>query len=319
MKKFIYSLVTLLLIVPVAVFAINKNGKKIEYKTNTSTSTKMIKTTLLIDHSNKKREEEEKAKQEELQKKKEEEERKKEVARLEKIEEEKKKKAEATTKAVTETEIISSRQQVTISDDQEIKNANVNQSEGASNTVTSNSEKRVFEGAKFYDRYMSSYGTDCCASTAYKEKRKSQGLTEFPTEDEILEKTLAGVGLGLTASGYQFKYKDVWFNAGSYGMVRMVAADHYGQYDFPLGTVVKITEKMTDGSETEMKAIVIDRGDYNIGLDDKPNGKHRRIFDLVSETTLAAKNYGVHNWITVEVLHVGTKEDLYNIRHYGHL
>ena len=123
---------------------------------------------------------------------------------------------------------------------------------------------------------------------------------------EAERKTLAGVGLGVTSSGYQFKYKDIWFNAGSYGMVRMVASD----YNFPIGTIVKIKDNNTG---EEYKAIVLDRGDRNIGLDSK------YIFDLVSETTIAARYYGIHRNIDVEVLHVGTRSDLKNIQNYGHL
>ena len=309
MKKFIYAFIMLIVIVPVLVFVMPKESNEVKYNTNTSTKAKMINTTVLISQSNKKKEEKEaeekKRKEEEEEKKREEEEaRQKEIKRLEKIEEEKKKKAAATTKAVTETEVISSRQQAS--------NDSGQSQIGETKTITANSEKRVFEdtngsgSAKFYDRNMSSYGTDCCASKAYKNDRISQGLTPFPSEEEKNKKTLAGVGLGVTSSGYQFKYKDIWFNAGSYGMVRMVASD----YNFPIGTIVKIKD---NNIGEEYKAIVLDRGDRNIGLDSK------YIFDLVSETTIAARYYGIHRNIDVEVLHVGTRSDLKNIQNYGHL
>ncbi len=310
MKKFIYTLIFLLLLVSSVILV--RSNKTVSYKADTSTKDKMINTTVLLDRSNKKKEEkeaEEKAKEEaEKEAKAKEEARQKEIARLEKIEEEKRKAAAKTTQVVRETEVVGSRASGLITDN------NVNQKEESVTPqietpkeikVVANSEKRVFDGAKFYDRLMSSYGTDCCRANNYTDEEKERGL--------------AVLGLGLTASGYQFKYKDIWFNAGSYGNVRMVAADHAGQIDFPLGTIVKITEKMDDGSYQSMNAIVIDRGDNNIGLDPKENGRKRRIFDLVSENMLAAESFGVHNQIDVEVLHTGTKEDLYNIRHYGRL
>ena len=314
MKKFLYIIVAALVIASSTFLMLSNNSKKIKYNSDTSTSTKMINTTVLIDHSNKIKAEEKKKQEEEEAIKEAEEKKKQEIARLEKIEEEKKKKAAATTKVVTETEVVGSRQQATLDENKEASSTEKKQEQiGETKTVEANSEKRVFEGAKFYDRKMSSYGTDCCATTAYKNNRVAQGLTEFPSEDEIMQKSLAGVGLGLTASGYQFTYKNIYFNAGQYGSVRMLAADHYGKYDFPLGTVVKITEIMDDRSTQEFKGIVLDRGDRNIGLDSK------YIFDLVSENTLAARRYGIHAEITVEVLHVGTKDDLRNIRTQGHL
>ena len=272
MKKFILVLnVILLLLVPTIIIT-NSDSSTIKYKTNTTTDIKMLKTTILIDRSNKKKEEEENKKRE-LE----------ELLRLEKIEEEKKKEAEKNTKAIKEIEYTSSLS----------KGGNVSNVE--QKEVVANSDKNVFVGAKFYSRKVSAYGTDCCGSKNISEEEKYNGLATF--------------GLGQTASGYQLQYKNINFNAGDYGNVRIVAADK----NFPIGTIVKITERMNDGSYETFNAIVLDRGDRNIGL----NSKY--IFDLLLENEQIAYSYGVHYDIDVEVLKVGNTTDQQNIKRYGHL
>ncbi len=285
MKKYIYILnIMLIALIPVTIL-VNGKDETIKYKTDATTQTKMVKTTVFLENAKeavkaKQIEEEEKKKEEEAK----EAEKKEEVAKLEKIEEQKRIEAAKTVTPVKTQEVVSSRaggsgEQVT--------------------NVVSNSDKRVFQGAKFYNRKMSSYGTDCCRANNYTDEEKSRGL--------------GALGLGMTAIGYQMTFRNIYFNAGGYGNVRMVAADHAGKLDFPLATIVKITEKMDDGSYTSFNAIVLDRGDKNIGLDSK------YIFDLVSESQVAARRWGVHGDIEVEVLKLGTVEDQRRIRNYGHL
>ena len=278
MKKFIYMFnISLLLLVPISIwFSILDSTTT--YKTNTNTTTKMIKTIVFIDRDNKKKEEEEKKQEQERREKE-------ELERLEAIEKQKQEEAAKVVEAVKQVEYESS-----------LASNGAVEDNKATTTVYANSDKLVFEGAKFYDRKMSSYGTDCCGSIAN------------ISEDEKYN-SLAVLGLGRTASGYQLEYKKIYFNAGSYGNVRIVAADK----NFPIGTIVKITERMDDGSYDVFNAIVLDRGDKNIGLNSK------FIFDLLSESQQAAYKYGVHIYIDVEVLKLGTSEDQKNIIRNGHL
>lgn len=292
MKKFIYCLnIVLLLLIPTIILVSGKDNT-MKHKSDTARDTKMIKTTVLLDRSSKKQEEEEaKRQEEELSKQREAE----EIAKLEAIEEKKREAAAKKVVPVKVQEVVSSRASAgstSTTNDTEL-------TQPSTVTVVSNSDKRVFEGAKFYDRKISSYGTDCCKVNSYTEEDK---LTNW-----------ANLGLGLTASGYQLQYKNIYFNAGSYGNVRIVAADHAGQLDFPLTTIVRITERMNDGSYDSFNAIVLDRGDKNIGLDSK------YIFDLVSENQEAARRFGIHTEIDVEVLKLGNSEMLSSVRRFGHL
>ncbi len=275
MKKFIsiINIILILLLPTIILVNSSSNAVNYNYKSNARTQTKMIKTTVLLDRSNKKQEEEEKEQQ-----------RQEELKKLEEIEKEKQKEAAKEVEAVTETRVVGSLE------------SGGNNTTNKTVKVVTNSDKRVFVGAKFYDRLVSFYGTDCCRSlTNISEEQKYNGL--------------GMLGLGMTSSGYQLSYKNIYFNAGSYGNVRIVASDN----NFTTGTIVKITERLDDGTYETFNAIVLDSGDRNIGLDSK------YIFDILVENQATAYKMGIHNQIEVEVLKLGTVEDQRNIKKYGHL
>jgi hypothetical protein len=147
--------------------------------------------------------------------------------------------------------------------------------------VEENIKNDIYGAKETYTGDLTGYGADCplCGGT----------LACMPSLDVL--------------------HGNVTYNDATYGSVRIVAADK----NFPLGTIVKITERMNDGSYETFNAIVLDRGDRNIGL----NSKY--IFDLLLENEQIAYSYGVHYDIDVEVLKVGNTTDQQNIKRYGHL
>lgn len=263
MKKFIYILnIFLLLLIPTTIFT---GGKKytINYEADTKTTTKMIKTTVLLDRSNKKKEEVEQALKEiELQEEKE----------REKEEQERKAK-EIVVKQVTVAEkvveevssLASSAGASDATNNSDHTESKKEDNIGNSTTVTINPSEKVYVGAKLTGS-MSAYGRDCCSTDPSKQ--------------------------GFTASGYNIKLNGMYYQDAVYGRVRILAADT----NFKLYSIIKVNDPL-DGQYT---AIVLDRGDKNIGIDRK------FMFDLVVESQEWAKyNYGVHKNINFEILRIG--------------
>lgn len=276
MKKFIYLLnILLLLLIPTTLYMAVEDDT-ISYRTNVVSNTKMINTTVLLDRSNEKkklREEEEKKRLEEEAK----------VMRLaeEKEKEQRKNEALIKAKAVKSTNVVKEVQVVeqvsslessgnsnhedntSSSDDTtSSKDSNV----GTTTTVTVGSNEKAYVGYKFSGN-MSAYGRDCCSSNP--------------------------ANWGLTASGFNIYTNGMYYNDNEYGRVRIIAAS---RDDFYLYSVIKVTDPI-DG---EYRAIVLDRGDKNIGIGRK------FVFDLVVESQEWARmNYGVHRNVNFEVLRIG--------------
>ena len=263
MKKFIYILNSLLLTLIPTVVIFCSNDNITHYQTDTVASTKMIKTTVLIDRSAKKKEEEESLKK----KLQEEEERKRQEERLK--EQEKAKVAIKTPVKVVEkvSSLASSDGASDATNDNnndKIENNNSN-NVGGNTTVIINPSEKVYVGSKLSGS-MSAYGRDCCSS------------------DPTLQ--------GITASGYNIKTNGMYYYDALYGRVRILASDK----NFPLYSIIKVNDPI-DG---EYKAIILDRGDKNIGFD------RRFMFDLVVESQEWARlYYGVHKNINFEILRLG--------------
>lgn len=257
MKKFIYSLnILLLILIPTVVIVCGKDSTT-NYETNTPAATKMIKTTVLLDRSAKKKEEEEA-----LRKQQEEEARKKEETRLK---EEQAKKAVVTPIKVVEkvSSLASSGGASDATNDYQTDKSD--NSVGGNTTVIINPSEKVFVGSKLSGS-MSAYGRDCCSADPNKQ--------------------------GFTASGYNIKISGMYYPDATYGRVRILASDK----NFPLYSIIKVNDPI-DG---EYKAIILDRGDKNIGIDRK------FMFDLVVESQEWARlYYGVHKNINFEILRIG--------------
>lgn len=265
MRKFIYILNILLLMLIPTVVVFGGNDGIIHYKTDTISSTKMIKTTILIDRSSKKKEEEE------IKKKQEEEQAKKELEKARQLELEKEKekqKVVAVKEPIKVVEKVSSLASSGGASDATIEYPNdkgENSNVGNNTTVIIKPSEKVYLGS-ILTGSMSAYGRDCCSSDPEKQ--------------------------GLTASGYNIKKSGMYYNDVTYGKVRILASDR----NFPLYSIIKVNDPI-DG---EYRAIVLDRGDNNIGID------RRFMFDLVVESQEWARlNYGVHRNISFEILRIG--------------
>lgn len=260
MKKFIYILNILLLTLIPTVVIFCSNDNITHYQTDTVASTKMIKTTVLIDRSAKKKEEES------LKKKlQEEEERKRQEERLK--EQEKAKVAIKTPVKVVEkvSSLASSDGASDATNDNNNDKVENSNNVGGNTTVIINPSEKVYVGSKLSGS-MSAYGRDCCSS------------------DPTLQ--------GITASGYNIKTNGMYYYDALYGRVRILASDK----NFPLYSIIKVNDPI-DG---EYKAIILDRGDKNIGFD------RRFMFDLVVESQEWARlYYGVHKNINFEILRLG--------------
>ncbi len=260
MKKFIYILNILLLTLIPTVVIFCSNDNITHYQADTVASTKMIKTTVLIDRSAKKKEEES------LKKKlQEEEERKRQEERLK--EQEKAKVAIKTPVKVVEkvSSLASSDGASDATNDYNNNDKVDNNNVGGNTTVIINPSEKVYVGSKLSGS-MSAYGRDCCSS------------------DPALQ--------GITASGYNIKTNGMYYYDALYGRVRILASDK----NFPLYSIIKVNDPI-DG---EYKAIILDRGDKNIGFD------RRFMFDLVVESQDWARlYYGVHKNINFEILRLG--------------
>ena len=142
---------------------------------------------------------------------------------------------------------------------------NNNNSVGGNTTVTINPSEQVFVGSKLSGN-MSAYGRDCCSPDPNRQ--------------------------GITASGYNIKISGMYYYDATYGRVRILASDK----NFPLYSIIKINDPI-DG---EYRAIILDRGDKNIGIDRK------FMFDLVVESQEWARlYYGVHKNNNFEILRIG--------------
>lgn len=259
MKKFIYSLnILLLILIPTVVIVCGKDSTT-NYETNTKAATKMIKTTVLLDRSTKKKEEKEALRKQE----EEEEAKRKEEVRL-KIEQEKK-------AVVTPIKVVEKVSSLASSDGASDATTNYPNDKtdsnniGGNTTVIINPSEKVFVGSKISGN-MSAYGRDCCSIDPNRQ--------------------------GITASGYNIKISGMYYPDATYGRVRILASDK----NFPLYSIIKINDPI-DG---EYKAIILDRGDKNIGIDRK------FMFDLVVESQEWARlYYGVHKNINFEILRIG--------------
>lgn len=252
MKKFIYILnILLLLLIPTTVFVCGDENV-IHYSADTSIKVEMIKTTVLLNRSNKKREEEEAIK----------------ALALKQEEEEKAKQEQEKTVvrqvAVTVPEkVVEEVGSLAGSDDTINNDKNI----GNNTTVTINPSDKVYVGSKL-NGSMSAYGRDCCSSDPNKQ--------------------------GHTASGYNIKLSGMYYNDAEYGRVRILAADK----NFKLYSIIKVNDPL-DG---EYKAIILDRGDSNIGIAED----RLYIFDLVVESQeWARRKYGVHKNVEFEILRIG--------------
>ena len=113
---------------------------------------------------------------------------------------------------------------------------------------------------------MAAYGTDCCSSNVQLQ--------------------------GRTASGYNIKTNGIYYNDPTYGKVRILASDT----KFKLYSIIKVTDEI----EGTYYAIILDRGDKNIGIN------RLYLFDLVVESQEKARvEYGVHKNVIFEVIRVG--------------
>lgn len=250
MKKFIYILnILLLLLIPTTVFVCGDENV-IHYSADTSIKVEMIKTTVLLNRSNKKREEEEAIK----------------ALALKQEEEEKAKQEKTVVRQVAVTvpeKVVEEVGSLAGSDDTINNDKNI----GNNTTVTINPSDKVYVGSKL-NGSMSAYGRDCCSSDPNKQ--------------------------GHTASGYNIKLSGMYYNDAEYGRVRILAADK----NFKLYSIIKVNDPL-DG---EYKAIILDRGDSNIGIAED----RLYIFDLVVESQeWARRKYGVHENVEFEILRIG--------------
>jgi len=95
--------------------------------------------------------------------------------------------------------------------------------------------------------------------------------------------------IGITASGYDIRNNNIYYEDKDFGTLRIIAAD----YKYPFGTVMRITE-----GEKQVIAIVLDRGGaiYTGNVD----------ADLVvSSESVAIEQVGKWNHATFEVLRYG--------------
>ena len=270
MKKFMYLLnILLLLLIPTALYIAVENDT-ISYRTNIVSSTKMIKTTILVDRSNKKkeiREEEERKREEEAL----------EARRLALKEEEERKNKEALIKAnavksasaVTKVQVVEQIGSLESSGNALHGDGDVSSSDsnvGDTTTVIVGSSEKAYVGYKFSGS-MSAYGRDCCSSNP-----------DY---------------WGQTASGFNIYTNGMYYNDSEYGRGRILAAS---KDDFYLYSVMQVNDPI-DGA---YRAIVLDRGDKNIGIG------RRFVFDLVVESQEWARlHYGVHRNVDFEVLRLG--------------
>ena len=96
---------------------------------------------------------------------------------------------------------------------------------------------------------------------------------------------------GITASGYNVKKGNIYYNDKEYGKVRIVAADK----KLPFGTIIKISN--LDIFSDDVIAIVLDRG--------SAIGFNRRVyFDLLYPSEKSTLSFGKRN-ATFEVLRRG--------------
>lgn len=260
MKKFIYSLNILLLILIPTVVIVCSNDGTINYKTNTTKAEKMINTTVLLDRSTKKKEEEESLRREQEEEKL----REQEEQRI-KEEKTKQEKQAVTTPIKVVEKVGSLASSDGASDATTDHQENTNNSVGGNTTIIINPSEQVFLGSKLTGK-MSAYGRDCCSPDPNRQ--------------------------GITASGYNIKISGMYYYDATYGKVRILASDK----NFPLYSIIKINDPI-DG---EYRAIILDRGDKNIGIDRK------FMFDLVVESQEWARlYYGVHKNINFEILRIG--------------
>lgn len=226
MKKFIYILnIFLFVLIPTTVF-VGGGDINTHYETDTISSIKMIKTTVLLDRSNKKQEEkelEEKKRQEEEEKRRLEEQEKENAA----------KKLAAITKPVkVNAEVGSLASSNGASDATNNSNVSSDSSNvGSSTTVTFKPSEMVYVGAELTGS-MSAYGTDCCSLDPEKQ--------------------------GHTSSGFNIKQNGMYYYDATYGKVRILAADD----NFIFYSIIKVKDPI-DG---EYYAIILDSGDKNIGI-----------------------------------------------------
>lgn len=160
-----------------------------------------------------------------------------------------------------ESEIIKSQNEPTQKEIEEVSKTD-------QNIITEEKKKEqsgVYVGMKITAN-MVAYGTDCCSS------------------NESLQ--------GITSSGYNIKKSGIYYNDSTYGKVRILASDK----NFKLYSIIKVEDQI-DGT---YYAIVLDRGDSNIGLNKK------YLFDVVVETQQKARTeYGTHKNVNFEVMRIG--------------
>lgn len=182
-----------------------------------------------------------------------------------KQEEERKKEEQIKSSAIKKTEVVTTTTTVEQVSSLETKNDS-DTTVGNTTTVTVGTSEQAYVGYKFSGS-MSAYGRDCCSSDPNK--------------------------WGITASGFNIFTNGMYYNDPEYGRVRIIAAS---RNDFYLYSVIKINDPL-DGI---YNAIVLDRGDSNIGIG------RRFVFDLVVESQEWARiNYGVHKNVAFEVLRIG--------------
>lgn len=182
-----------------------------------------------------------------------------------KQEEERKKEEQIKLAAIKKTESVTTTTTVEQVSSLETKNDS-DTNVGNTNTVIVGTSEQAYVGYKFAGS-MSAYGRDCCSSDPLK--------------------------WGMTASGFNIYTNGMYYNDPEYGRVRIIAAS---RNDFYLYSVIKINDPL-DGV---YNAIVLDRGDSNIGIG------RRFVFDLVVESQEWARiNYGVHKNVSFEVLRIG--------------
>jgi len=93
---------------------------------------------------------------------------------------------------------------------------------------------------------------------------------------------------GVTASGYDIRKGNIYYQDKTYGTVRIVAGDS----SFPFGTILR----MNWNGKTTL-AIVLDRGGIGFGK--------KYLFDLLCESEAQAYQLGVVKNATIEVLRYG--------------
>ena len=185
---------------------------------------------------------------------------------IEQQEEERRKEAEIKALAIKSQESVTAIQTVEQVGSRESADTDSKDNVGVTTTVTVGSAEKAYVGYQFSGN-MSAYGRDCCSEDVSKK--------------------------GITASGFNIYLNGMYYHDSQYGKVRIIAAN---RNDFYLYSVVNISDPI-DGI---YKAIVLDRGDSNIGIGRK------FVFDLVVESqSFARTSYGVHKNVSFEVLRIG--------------